>query len=228
MDMSGKLLTCALAVLLAVETVCAQRIPADYSYRGMTFRGTVFLPSTVIFNDCRFVTDSVVLEHSFGAVFRNCTFECRSDVLYLAESGSGMALVDCNVSGAEEIRFSKTAAPTDRNYVTGLSLNGHQCGAADEDSETVIELDGLEMGDALRRRNPGNEILFARIVGEDGCLTLQGVEKDMFVGWCCQDSLFSVRVTSDPRTCVVEGSGSAVVSAYTEYGIEASKIVRLK
>lgn len=226
MAMSGKILKCLVAALLTFGPVCAQRIPADYNYRGMTFQGTLFLPSTAVFTDCHFVVDSVVLERSFGAVFKNCTFESKSDVLFLAGEGSGMVLVDCEVNGPKGLQFSRKAETTDRNYLTGLKLNGLECES--DESPYVIELDGLEMGEAVRKSNLRNEILFARIRKEGNELTMMGLDNDMFLGWSSDNPDVRIGVTSDPKTFIAYGTGEAVISAYTEYGIEASTTVILK
>lgn len=226
MAMSGKFMCCVAAALLAVCQVSAQRIPVDYNYRGMTFQGPLFLPSTAVFTDCHFKTDSVVLERSFGAVFKNCTFESKSNVLYLAAEGTGMMLVDCEVNGPENLFFSKKTEPTDRNYLIGLKLNGQECES--DESPVLIDLEGLEMGEAVRKASLRNETLFARIKETDNTLTLIGIEDDMFVGWKSDNPDVNIVVTADPRTCIVTGKGNAVVSAYTEYGIEASKLIMLK
>lgn len=226
MAMCSKILECAVAALLAVCPACAQRIPADYSYRGMTFRGTLFLPSTAVFNDCHFETDSIVLERSFGAVFRNCTFESRSDVLYMAAEGSGIVLVDCIVTGPQRLQFAVKPQPADRNYMTGLKMNGLECES--DESANVIELDGLEMGNAVRKPDLGKEILFARIRKDGDRLTMTGLDSEMFVGWASDSPAVSIEAAADPGVFMLRGHGDAVVSAYTEYGIEASIAVHMK
>ena len=82
-------------VLVTVASASAQTVPALDTFSGRTFEGTVYASWPVVFDGCTFITDSVVLNHSYGTVFRNCSIESRTGVLYMAESGDGIILADC-------------------------------------------------------------------------------------------------------------------------------------
>lgn len=225
------------ACVLSVSSVCAQVLPLLGNFKGRTFSGTVDVSWPVLFEDCTFVTDSVVLRHSYGALFRNCRFESRTGVLYMAGGGDGMILADCDVTGCSELRFSMKEAAADRNYVTGVRVNAHECAVLD-DQESIIEIDGLDLDDCVRGDLNGPLILIMSAdrttlkAGEIATLRLRGLEDGMFVGWTASDS--TVRLTVDGAfTCRVispeqiDGKRTIVVSAYTEYGLEAACVITL-
>ena len=114
------------------------------SFRSRTFNGTVDVSWPVEFDGCTFLTDSVVLSRSYGAVFRNCRFESRSGKLYMAESGSGMILSGCEITGCDRFSFSRNPEPADRNYVADVTVNGSELNVPEE-QESVIEIDGLDL-----------------------------------------------------------------------------------
>ncbi len=226
------------ACVLSVSSVCAQVLPLLGQFRGSTFSGTVDVSWPVLFEDCTFVTDSVVLRHSYGALFRNCRFESRTGVLYMAGSGDGIILADCDVTGCSELRFSMNQTAADRNYVTGVRVNADECAVLD-DQESIIEIDGLELDDCVRGDLDGPVMLImsadktALKAGEIATLRLRGLENGMFVGWKASDP--ATRLTVDGAfTCMVtapeqiEGNRTVVVSAYTEYGLEAACVITLE
>ena len=225
------------ACVLSVSSVCAQVLPLLGNFKGRTFSGTVDVSWPVLFEECTFITDSVGLRHSYGALFRNCRFESRTGVLYMAGGGDGMILADCDVTGCRELRFSRKETAADRNYVTGVRVNADECTVLD-DQESIIEIDGLELEDCVRGDLNGPLILIMSAdrttlkTGEIATLRLRGLEDGMFVGWTASDS--TVRLTVDGAfTCRVtapeqiDGNRTMVVSAYTEYGLEAACVITL-
>ena len=225
------------ACVLSVSSVCAQVLPLLANFKGRTFSGTVDVSWPVLFEDCTFITDSVVLRHSYGALFRNCRFESRTGVLYMAGGGDGMILADCDFIGCSELRFSMKEAAADRNYVTGVRVNADECTVLD-DQESIIEIDGLDLDDCVRGDLNGPLILIMSAdrttlkAGEIATLRLRGLEDGMFVGWTASDS--TVRLTVDGAfTCRVTApeqidvNRTMVVSAYTEYGLEAACVITL-
>ena len=226
------------ACVLSVSSVCAQVLPLLGNFKGRTFSGTVDVSWPVLFEDCTFITDSVVLRHSYGALFRNCRFESRTGVLYMAGGGDGMILADCDVTGCSELRFSLKETAADRNYVTGVRVNADECTVLD-DQESIIEIDGLELDDCVRGDLNGPLILIMsadRITlkaGETATICLRGLQNDMFVGWKASDPAarltvdgdFTCRVTAPEK---IDGNRTMVVSAYTEYGLEAACVITLE
>ena len=145
-----------LCMLLAVTffaaaSVSAQMLPLLNSFRSRTFDGTVDVSWPVEFDGCTFLTDSVVLSHSYGAVFRNCRFESRSGKLYLAENGSGMIMSGCEITGCDGFSFSRHPEPTDRNYVTDVNVNGSVFGVRQKHSSTSAASVNAVMRSPLRR-----------------------------------------------------------------------------
>lgn len=231
----------AVALLLTVLSMSAgtqaQVLPILGSFRGSTFRGTLDVSWPAVFENCTFVTDSVVLRHSYGALFRNCRFESLSGVLYMAQSGSGMILTGCEVTGCSELRFSRTPSVADRNYVADIKVNGEECPVTD-DQETIIDIDGLEL---YRNITDGKSEPLFMLLSPDRCelaggqtavVSIRGLKSGMFVGWQSSDP--SVRiVVDDPFVCritapeMIAEPHTAVISAYTEYGLEAACEIRL-
>ena len=223
-----------LAVMLfAAGSVSAQVLPLLNSFRSRTFDGTVNVSWPVEFDGCTFLTDSVVLSHSYGAVFRNCRFESRSGKLYLAESGSGMIMAGCEVTGCDGFSFSRHPGPADRNYVTDVTVNGSELDVLEE-QESVIEIDGLGLAGSVEGVSHGPLLMLMStpgkvlMAGETATLRVRGLEEGMFIGWHVSDSTVSIRVGDDPFSCLVTvpehetGKKSFMVCAYTEYGLEAA------
>ena len=221
----------------AVGGLSAQELTVSDSFRGQTFKGTVDVSCPVLFDDCSFMTDSVVLSHSYGAVFRNCRFESNTGTLYIADSGSGIILVDCNATGCNELRFSRIYTLSDRNYVTGIMVNGDECSVLD-DQETIIEIDGLELEENVRANLTEPVIMLMSAdrdslnANETAVLEVRGLNKGMFVGWRSSDP--SVKLSfEDEFLCVVKApshiseNSTVVISAYTEYGLEAACVLNL-
>lgn len=232
-----------ICMLLAVALLCvgnalsAQELPVLNGFSGRTFTGTIDVSWPVEFNGCTFVTDSVILRRSYGAVFRNCTFESRTGVLYMADAGDGMILVDCQVTGCKELRFSRITSLSDRNYITGVQVNGDECSVLDE-QEGIIDIDGLDIEKSARGESSGPLIMVMSAdrnnlkSGESAILTVRGLDNGMFVGWQSSDPVLDLSVDGDfscmvtAPTLITEG-GTVVISAYTEYGLESACILKL-
>lgn len=222
--------------MLSVSGVRSQVLPVLNRFSGSTFHGTVDVSWPVLFDNCTFETDSVVLSRSYGAVFRNCTFRSRTGQLYMAGSGSGMILADCKAMGCNGLMFSINPSVSDRNYVTGLTVNGDECPVPD-DVESIIDIDGLELAECVK--GDLKEPLFMQMsadkstlkAGQSATLQVRGLEDGMFVGWMSWDSLFRIEVDDD-FSCrviapdVIREPGTVLVSAYTEYGLEAACAIR--
>ena len=68
--------------------------------------------------------------------------------------------------------------------------------------------------------------------GEIAYLHLRGLEEGMFVGWQASDRSLKLTVDEDGMGCRVyaesiKGNSRAVISAYTEYGLEAAVEIEL-
>lgn len=227
-----------LCMLLAVTfltagSVYAQALPMLNSFRSRTFDGTVNVSWPVEFDGCIFLTDSVVLSRSYGAVFRNCRFESRSGKLYMAESGSGMILSGCEITGCDVFSFSRRPDAADRNYISDVTLNGSELYVSEE-QESVIEIDGLGLAGSVADGSRGPLLMLMSApknvlgAGETATLLVRGLDDGMFIGWHVSDSMVSVKVGDDPFSCLVTipeqvtGKKSFLVCAYTEYGLEAA------
>ena len=211
----------------------AQVLPILNSFRNRTFQGVVDVSWPVVFEGCTFVTDSIVLRHSYGAVFRHCTFESGGGVLYIADSGDGIILADCDINGCKEFGFGRMAGKSDRNYVTTVRLDGDDF-TVPEDLETIIEIDGLELEESVKGESAGPVIMmmsadrYSLKRGETANLKVKGLETGMFVGWRSSDEDVQITVEGDGCSCrvsapdAVSGQRSVIISAYTEYGLEAA------
>ena len=225
-------------VLLAVATLCvsgsirAQVLPVLNSFSGRTFEGTVDVSWPVLFDGCTFRTDGVVLNHSYGAVFRNCTFECPGGELFIAGSGDGIILADCEVKGCESFSICKEYSPAHRNYITGVLVNGEECSVLDEQSN-IVDIDGLELAESARGVSDGPVIMLMscdrKVIerGDSAYFRLRGLDDGMFVGWQCSVDGLRMTVDKDGLGCMVYADNVkkecvAVISAYTEYGLEAA------
>lgn len=217
--------------LFATGVVQAQVLPVLNSFTGRTFNGTVDVSWPVLFDGCSFVTDSVVLRHSYGAVFRNCKFESKTGVLYVADSGDGMILVDCEVTGSERLVMSRDFNPIGRNYITGVTINGDECSVLDE-QESIIDIDGLELAESVRGNSDGPMFMVMSTdkavltAGETAYLRVRGLERGRFIGWRSSADCLRLIVDDDGLGCRVyevgDCSDDVVISAYTEYGLEAA------
>jgi hypothetical protein len=216
----------------ATSVVQAQVLPILNSFSNRTFNGTVDVSWPVLFDGCSFVTDSVVLRHSYGAVFRNCSFESKTGALYVADSGDGIILADCVVTGSDCLIMSRDYNPVSRNYIAGVTVNGEECSVLDE-QESIIDIDGLELAESVRGGSAGPMFMLAssdcKVLesGDSAYLRLLGLEKGMFVGWKSSDDGLKLIVDDDGMGCRVyaadvKGISGAVISAYTEYGLEAA------
>ena len=206
------------------------------TFSGRTFEGTVDVSWPVLFDGCTFRTDGLVINHSYGAVFRNCTFECTGGELCIAGSGDGIILADCEVKGCNALSICREFSPASRNYITGVTVNGEECTVLDE-QETIIDIDGLEMAESVADGS-GPMIMIMSAdksvlrKGEIAYMHLRGLEEGMFVGWQSSDNGLKLTVDADGMGCRVyaasiKGNKKAVISAYTEYGLEAAVEIEL-
>ena len=69
--------------------------------------------------------------------------------------------------------------------------------------------------------------------GETATMQLRGLEKGMFAGWQSSDTLVSINVGADAFECTVFApetvteKRNVLISAYTEYGLEAACVLTL-
>lgn len=229
----------AATVLIAVASGArAQVLPVLNTFTGRTFEGTVNVSWPVLFDGCTFRTDEVVLKHSFGVVFRNCKFEGKGGNLYIAESGDGIILADCEVTGCDALSICKEYRPANRNYITDVTVNGEECTVLDE-QETIIDIDGLELEESVRGESDGPMFMIMNsdksvlTKGEIAYLQVRGLDKGMFVGWSASDRGIRLTVDEDGLGCRVYAAdvsdlNSVVVSAYTEYGLEAAYEIKIR
>lgn len=222
----------AVALIASASGASAQALPVLNTFSGRTFEGTVDVSWPVLFEGCTFRTAGPVIKHSYGAVFRNCTFECAGGNLFIAESGDGIIMADCEVKGCDALSICREYSPAHRNYITGITVNGEECTVLDE-QETIIDIDGLEMAECVRGESAGPMLMIMSAdkdvlrKGEIAYVQIRGLEKGMFVGWQSSDSGLKLTVDGDGLGCrvyaaQVKENRSAVISAYTEYGLEAA------
>ena len=226
-------------VLIAATTgASAQVLPVLNTFSGRTFEWTVDVSWPVRFENCTFRTAGVVIKHSYGAIFRNCKFEGKGGMLYVAGSGDGIILVDCQVTGCDGLSISKDYDPANRNYITGVTVNGEECTVLDE-QETIIDIDGLELEESARGESDGPLFMIMNAdksileSGEIAYLQVRGLEKGMFVGWSASANGLRLTVDEDGMGCRVYAADvkdlkSAVISAYTEYGLEAAVEIEIR
>lgn len=229
---------CVVMLVASAWGASAQILPVLNTFSGRTFEGTVDVSWPVLFEGCTFRTDGVVLKHSYGVVFRNCRFEGKGGEIYIAESGSGIVLADCDVSGCDRLSMCRDYNPANRNYITGVTLNGHECTVLDE-QETIIDIDGLDFEESVRGESDGPLFMIMNSdksvlgSGEIAHLHVRGLEKGTFVGWSTSAHGLKLTVDDDGLGCRVYASdvtdlNSAVISAYTEYGLEAAYEIKIR
>lgn len=231
-----KLFKVILSVLMAVmplgKGLSAQVLPVLNTFTDRTFEGAVDVSWPVLFDGCTFRTDGVVINRSYGAVFRNCTFECKGGELCIAGSGDGVILADCEVKGCESLSICREYSPAHRNYITGVIVNGDECTVLD-DQTTIVDIDGLAMADCVRGESGGPLFMMMsadrKIVaeGEYVSFRVRGLEKGTFVGWRSSESSVRLTVSEDGLSCKALMTGlkentEVLISAYTEYGLEAA------
>lgn len=228
----------AVVLVAAASDISAQVLPVLNTFSGRTFEGTVDVSWPVLFDNCTFRTDGLILKHSYGAVFRNCKFECTGGNLYIAGSGDGIILADCEVTGCDGLSICKEYSPANRNYITGVMVNGEECTVLDE-QETIIDIDGLELEESVRGQSDGPMFMIMNAdksvleSGEIAYLRVRGLEEGMFVGWSSSASGLKLTVDEDGLGCRVYAADvrnlrSAVISAYTEYGLEAAFEIEIR
>ena len=234
-----RMLVSVLMVVLPLgESASAQVLPVLNTFSGRTFEGTVDVSWPVLFENCTFRTDGVILKHSYGAVFRNCRFEGNGGNIFIAESGDGIVLADCQVNGCDGLNMCREYNPANRNYITGVTLNGHDCTVLDE-QETIIDIDGLDFEESVRGESDGPLFMIMNSDksvlgnGEIAHLHVRGLEKGTFVGWSVSAKGLKLTVDDDGLGCRVYAAdvrdvNSVVVSAYTEYGLEAAYEIKIR
>lgn len=228
-----------MAVFIAATTgVSAQVLPVLNTFSGRTFEGAVDVSWPVLFDGCTFRTDGVALKHSYGAVFRNCTFESKGGMVYVAETGDGIILADCEFKGCDGLMISKVFSPASRNYITGVTVNGEECSVLDE-QVTIIDIDGLELSESVLGISNGPMLMIMSAdrstlkSGESAQVKVRGLDQGMFIGWLSSDPDVVIKVGDDEMSCTVyapesvKDDKSVIISAYTEYGLEAACMIRL-
>ncbi len=226
--------------LSTLESLSAQVLHARSSSVGSTYYGTQSLRGPLVFDSCTFVTDSVVLDYADGVLFSNCRFETTGGKLYLADSGSGIILVDCIVYGADTIVMTRRPQEQDRHYVCNVMSDGTEY-VFPEDCNTIIDIEGTNLERFARGMEQGP--VFVNMYqdrinlheAQTATLRLEGLEPGMFVGWQFEDSCaqldidrsygeFACRITA-PQT--IEHTRNIYVTAFTEYGHEVMACLRL-
>lgn len=245
MALSGRIVRTFVAsvVLMLNMEAAAQVLHLISEFTGRSFSGTVQVSWPVVFRNCTFKTDSVLISHSYGVLLTGCRIECSNPALYLAGSGSGVIMDDCEVTGPDYIKPALIPSATDRTYLAGLILNGHEC-SADEEQENIIDMDGLELADAVHDVAAGKKTekpLFMTIwsdhsslkCGDSAVVSVSGLSEDMFIGWHSADTALTLKVRDNPLRCTVFVNGpsqdehKALVRAFTDYGLEAAVEIRI-
>lgn len=227
----------AVFLVAAATGASAQVLPVLNTFSGRTFEGTLDVSWPVLFDGCTFRTDGVVLKHSYGAVFRNCRFEGKGGHLIIAGSGDGIILADCEFTGCDGLMLTRKYNPAYRNYITGITVNGEECTVFDE-QETIIDIDGLELSESVLGDSDGPMFMLMSAdknvlkQGEIAYLLIRGLKEGMFVGWQSSDPGLKLSVDDDGLGCrvfaaKVKNLKSAVISAYTEYGLEAALVITI-
>lgn len=212
--------------------------------RGRTFHGQITSSFPMAFIDCLFVNDGKpVLKSTEGAVFLNCCFRIDGEGdLYVTERGDNIVMVDCSLIGFDGFQWSETIRKSDRNYVSGLTLNGRELSL--DSLDCTIDMDGLDMVNSYRVVTKGDTLYqipgsvnTARISasdyriaskGESVKLMVEGLSDNMFVGWWTDDEQISLVPGPEPMAClaILEDDARLVhdasVNVVTEYGLELS------
>ena len=232
-----------LPTLLMCVSACigmsAQTLPVLNRFSNRSFEGTVQVSWPVLFEDCTFRTDSIVLSRSYGAILRNCRIESTGRVLYITQEGDGIILSGCELTGCSELRFSTAASAQDRNYVSGVTIGGREYEVPD-DEESIIDIEGLGLDDIVKGEKEGPLVLSIQAdrtelkAGDTVNLRVRGLDEGMFLGWSASDSAAVIKVHADGFSCsvtmppMIDEPCSVVVSAHTEYGLEAAKAIKVE
>ncbi len=217
--------------------------------RGRTFHGQITATFPMAFIDCIFVGDGKpVLKSTDGAIFLNCCFRTDGDgQLYMAGSGNNIVMVDCYLIGYDGFCWSENIRKSDRNYVSGLTLNGTEFSL--ESDANTIEMDGLDIADSFREVHHGDIVYkvpgmsrMARISASDYRLTqkdesvkltVEGVDDGTFVGWWTDDELVRLVPGPEPMACMailndnVRQVHDAMVNVVTETGLELAVLLQV-
>lgn len=111
-------------------------------------------------------------------------------------------------------------------------MNGEECSVLD-DQETIIDIDGLELEESVSGVSEGPLIMIMNADksflkrGETSLLTVRGLRDGMFVGWQSSDPTVNLMVDGEFSCKVImpaqiTDKRIVVISAYTEYGLEAA------
>ena len=186
----------------------ARTLPVLNRFSNRSFDGTVQVSWPVLFEGCTFRTDSIVLSRSYGAILHNC-------------------------------RIESTSAARDRNYVSGVTIDGREYEVPDDD-ETVTDIEGLALDDIVNGLREGPMVLSIQAdktdleAGEMATLRVRGLDEGMFLGWSASDPEAVIKVNADGFSCSVTMPAdtrepcSVVVSAHTEYGLEAAEVIQVQ
>ena len=217
----------------------ARTLPVLNRFSNRSFDGTVQVSWPVLFEGCTFRTDSIVLSRSYGAILHNCRIESTSGVLYMALEGDGIILSGCELTGCSELRFTPSPSARDRNYVSGVTIDGREYEVPDDD-ETVTDIEGLALDDIVNGLKEGPMVLSIQAdktdlkAGETATLRVRGLDEGMFLGWSASDPEAVIKVNADGFSCSVTMPAdtrepcSVVVSAHTEYGLEAAEVIQVQ
>jgi hypothetical protein len=127
--------------------------------------------------------------------------------------------------------MSRDYNPVSRNYITGVTVNGDECSVLDE-QESIIDIDGLELAECVRGKSDGPVFMVMSSdkavlgAGETAYLRVRGLDKSRFIGWRSSVDGVKLIVDDDGLGCRAYEDGNCsddvVISAYTEYGLEAA------
>lgn len=193
------------------------------------FADTAGNGARTLYVNCTFGDGELPLGEGAGnAVFVNCTFNTRSDTLFIAGHANGMVLLNCSVQGDPVLRWSRMPGAADRNYQFGLTANGREA-VIEEGSDVTIELEGLPLADAFLASSSDGSFLanLAVIAGlvqpaeatrmelvmsdsilrHDSSVTAQVLTDapltDDFVGWHSSDTRVAFTPGADVMSCVL-------------------------
>ena len=123
--------------------------------------------------------------------------------------------------------------------MSGVTIDGREYEVPDDD-ETVTDIEGLALDDIVNGLREGPMVLSIQAdktdlkAGETATLRVRGLDEGMFLGWSASDPEAVIKVNADGFSCSVtmpadiEEPCSVVVSAHTEYGLEAAEAIKVE